>query len=480
MCDTWVALQDATLTRNVIFAKNSDRPIFDSQPLMFYPRCTWPEGGTVKLEYLEVPQVEQTYATLGSSPYWAWGYETGINEHSVIIGNEAIFTKTFRDVSDASRQGVGVELGLLGMDLIRLALERSLTARQAVEVIGTLVEQYGQFGSGVPTRDHAEGGYDNAFILADPTEAWILEAVGKRWVARRFSKGYTSISNQPTLHAQWDLGSDDIEAYAVQKGWWAQEYTPFDFARAYIDPSVPRQVSHIRLMRSRQLLAEKAGRITSKWMMRIARDHYESSFLGGPYFDAAAPDFHTICMHVSEADFTWGHTASSSVAVLPKVKADGADNSRLSMFPVFWWTPGPPCNGCYVPFFVHGSTLPAGLSTAGGFGKRVTPPPEATEDTYAPNSYWWRFRDLMDQTKGDPVKSLPYHYPIKHRIVRTKFNALEQDFAAHLPTVLEKANAAQQAGEDPAPIFDTFTANCVNKVMSALQELIGHLKGVKT
>lgn len=31
--------------------------------------------------------------------------------------------------------------------------------------------------------------------------------------------------------------------------------------------------------------------------MRILRDHYEGTFLGGPYFNAALPDFLTLCMH---------------------------------------------------------------------------------------------------------------------------------------------------------------------------------------
>ena len=43
-CDTWVALPDVTASGHVIFAKNSDRPVFDCQPLLFYPRATWPDG----------------------------------------------------------------------------------------------------------------------------------------------------------------------------------------------------------------------------------------------------------------------------------------------------------------------------------------------------------------------------------------------------------------------------------------------------
>src|SRR5690606_35363855 len=104
---------------------------------------------------------------------------------------------------------------------------------EAVEVMGRLVEQYGQFGSAVPTRDHAAGGYDNSFIIADPAEAWVFEALGRRWVARRFERGSTSISNQISTRDTWDAGSPDLEAYARERGWWpADSAQPFDVARA--------------------------------------------------------------------------------------------------------------------------------------------------------------------------------------------------------------------------------------------------------
>ncbi|HET9221873.1 MAG TPA: C69 family dipeptidase, partial [Roseiflexaceae bacterium] len=206
MCDTWVALSDDTLSGQVILAKNSDRPIFDCQPLVFYPRTEWPAPLKLRLEYVELPQVDATYATLGSSPYWCWGYEEGINEHRVAIGNEAIYTKTFRETAHAYRAGDRPEFGLLGMDLIRLALERSRSAAQAVEVIGGLVERYGQFGSGVPTKEHAEGGYDNSFLIADPSEAWVLEAIGRRWIARRITAGSAAISNQLSIRTVWNAG----------------------------------------------------------------------------------------------------------------------------------------------------------------------------------------------------------------------------------------------------------------------------------
>jgi secernin len=465
MCDTWVALRDATQTEQVILAKNSDRPIFDCQPLLFYPRQDWPAASQIKLTYITIPQVPTTYTTLGSSPYWCWGYEEGINEHSVVIGNEAIFTKTFRTAATYTA-GQPVELGILGMDLIRLTLERSRTAGEAVGVMGALIEQYGQFGSGVPTKAHAEGGYDGSFMIADPQEAWIVEAVGQRWVARQVTRGTASISNQPTIRTQWERGSTDIVDYATMMGWWpAEQGDHFDFARAYIDETKARQVAQIRAMRSRQLLAERAGQITPEWMQRIARDHYEETFLGGPTFDPADPDFHTLCMHVSPADFTWGNTASSCVAVLPKTPEE---------LPVFWWTPGPPCNGCYVPFFVHGRQLPSIVSNAGRFGKQVMPPPQVEPDTFLSTSYWWLFRELLDRVKGDAIYSKPRYYPVRNPVVRRQFDQLEQQFAAELSQVMQLAVTARSGGEEEraASILDAFTAQCVERVVAALTVLL--------
>jgi secernin len=459
MCDTWIAMGDVTLIGQVILAKNSDRPIFDCQPLVFYPRTERSASQTLQLEYVELPQADVAYATLGSSPYWCWGYEEGINEHRVAIGNEAIYTKTFREAADAYRAGHGPEFGLLGMDLVRLALERSRSAAQAVEVIGALVERYGQFGSGVPTRAHAEGGYDNSFLIADPSEAWILEAIGRRWVARRVTSGSASISNQLSIRTAWDASSPDIVDFALHKQWWPVETPrPFDVAHAYIDETVPRQLSHIRAMRSQQLLAEQSGKITPQWMMRIARDHYEDTFLQGPYFDAADPDFLSLCMHVSPAGFTWGNSVSSCVALLPQA----ADEP-----PVFWWTPGPPCNGCYVPFFVHGSQLPAIVSQAGALGKRVVAPNRVDADTFAPNSYWWLFRQLTDLVKGHPIKAQPGAYQARNQLVRARFDPLEQEFATELPEVLR----AYTGSSDPQ-ILDAFVERCVGRVVTTLQNLL--------
>jgi len=79
-CDIGVALPDATQAGYTILGKNSDRPIFDSQCLEFHPRQKFEAGEMLHLEYVSIPQVEGIYTTLGSRPYWCWGYEEGGSE----------------------------------------------------------------------------------------------------------------------------------------------------------------------------------------------------------------------------------------------------------------------------------------------------------------------------------------------------------------------------------------------------------------
>jgi len=132
MCDTLVIVEP----NRVLFAKNSDRDANEGQNLVWSPRRQNPSSSTIRCTYIEIPDVMETHATLISQPFWMWGGEIGTNEYGVTIGNEAVFTN----------QTYEKEPGLLGMDLLRLALERASTARAAVDVITALLQKYGQGG----------------------------------------------------------------------------------------------------------------------------------------------------------------------------------------------------------------------------------------------------------------------------------------------------------------------------------------------
>jgi dipeptidase len=181
MCDTQVLIgPDA-----IWFAKNSDREPSEPQPVVRVPAVRGDAAAAVRATYLEVPQAPDRHAVILSKPVWCWGAEMGVNERGVAIGNEAIF----------SRRASATQ-ALLGMDLVRLGLERGASAAEALDVMTSLLQQHGQGGpAGFRDKNFC---YDSSFLIADAREAWVLETAGREWQKQRVD-GHYAISNRLTL-----------------------------------------------------------------------------------------------------------------------------------------------------------------------------------------------------------------------------------------------------------------------------------------
>jgi hypothetical protein len=87
------------------------------------------------------------------------------------------------------------------------------------------------------------------------------------------------------------------------------------------------------------------------------------------------------------------------------------------------------------------------------------------EDTFSDKSYWWLFKDLRDMANIDWDKRNP--------IVREAFDALEEEFAAGLPDVIQQAVKLRKAGknDEAAKVLDKYTALCVSKAVEKVNEL---------
>jgi len=198
MCDT-LALRGPRATW---LAKNSDRDPLEAQRVEFIPAVNADRTRQLRCTWIEIPQVPDRHACIIGRPAWMWGAEMGVNECGVAIGNEAIF----------SRKVKGQGVALLGMDLLRLALERADTANAALEVIVDLLQQHGQGGPAGYTQK--EFRYDNSFLIADRAEVWKLETAGTQWVAKQV-ENFDSISNALTIGGDYQKSAPSLAVKPV-------------------------------------------------------------------------------------------------------------------------------------------------------------------------------------------------------------------------------------------------------------------------
>jgi dipeptidase len=361
-CDTLVAFPDGS--GHAIFGKNSDRGTFEAQPLESAPGALHPTGAQVRCQYLTIPQAPRTLAVLGSRPWWLWGFEQGVNQAGVAIGNEALYT---RDEVP--------ETGLLGMDLVRLGLERGATAREALATIIDLLESYGQGGKAVYLPSFTAY-YHNSFIIADAQEAYVLETSRRHWVYKRVVEG-TAIANLLTIEDDWDEASEGIEAYARRQGWWwGPSGRKLNFREAFEDAAI-RERAQDRYNASCRYLA-RVELASTPGMMRHLREHFEGSTVYRPE-TPDRPGPRSVCCHPGRFAFA---TAASMVVEL---KADGRP-------PIAWCSMATPCTSSYLPVPV-GCTLPPALTVGG-----------ASSDDH---SLWWAMRRLADAADADPERLAP-------------------------------------------------------------------------
>jgi len=162
-----------------------------------------------------IPQAPVTYNVVGH-----------MNEHQVSIA-ESTFTGR-KELKDPKG---GIDYG----SLMWLGLERARTAREAIQVMTSLVAEHGYASTG------------ESFSIADAKEAWILEMIGKGpekkgavWVARRVPDGHVvahanhaRIRQFPLDDPKNTLYAKDVISLAREKGWFTGKDAEFSFADVY-------------------------------------------------------------------------------------------------------------------------------------------------------------------------------------------------------------------------------------------------------
>ncbi|UCH97218.1 MAG: C69 family dipeptidase [Candidatus Aminicenantes bacterium] len=227
-----------------------------------------------------LPQVKRTAGFLWLEIPDAEFGDSYMNENGVVIASNSCPSR--EDQPELTNGGIGFMLR-------RLMAERAISARNAVEIAGKLINQWGYYSSG------------RTYAIADANEAWVLHLVkGKHWIARRVPHQHAAvIANRYTIDKvklndkKNYMGSADIIEYAIKRGWYNRETDgEFNFAKVYSAPkNYSAQLNVLRQWRGTTLLAKKRYKPDEPLpfsfnprksvkvidLFRILRDHYEGT-----------------------------------------------------------------------------------------------------------------------------------------------------------------------------------------------------------
>lgn len=419
-CDTF-ALTGACYTGKAnILCKNSDRPLGECQPLRYFPRQEHAPGETVHLTGQTIDQTEVTWAMLGSQPYWIWGFEMGVNEWGLAIGNEA----------EHSRFPAEEVEGILGMDLLRLALERAKTAREAIDVIAHFLKRYGQNANASMLGIER---YENSYMLVDPREVWVMETAGRMWVARKVTD-WAAISNCYSIGTDFTLCDPALEAYARENRWLAPD-APFDFAR-----DCSKVGGHMGTATRWRRLCQRisqAGILDEETIKSIERDHYEGEIIE-PRFGPCYGGFTTVCMHAATPKGS--QTAASLLAHW---------DDDLGV--VGRYAPSIPCCSIYLPVYMTG-VLPQAMTRGGG--------------SYDPGSLWWNTEHLAMLMGVDEER---FGGPARAEL--RKLEAIIAD-ATQVTEASARALMASGKADEAHALLNELTEQCVADMLRLEQHLI--------
>ena len=219
-CTNVIVTKGASADGSVMVSYAADSHVLFGE-LYYHKAAKWKAGSML-------PIIDwDTYRPTGSIAQVASTYQTvgNMNEHQLIIAET---TWGGRD-EQANPDGI-MDYG----SLIYVTLQRARTAREAIETIVALANEYGYPSSG------------ESFSIADTNEAWVMDLVGKGqekgivWVARRVPDGYicahanqARISTFPLDDPENCLYAPDVISFARKNGWFDGEDKDFSFCAAY-------------------------------------------------------------------------------------------------------------------------------------------------------------------------------------------------------------------------------------------------------
>ena len=409
-CTTILVGKDATADNSIIVGHNEDMGTLSGR-LLFQPKKTNQEKD-IKVNYSTIPQVPHTYE------YWAAGNSKpvaekhydggwilcGMNEFGVSIGCNTMSTR-----EDQIPRGTGI----MRYEIRKLILERSKTSRDAVSLVGQLIDMYSQCDSPV------------AYCISDQNEAWVVETTYRHWVAKRIpDDGYHVIANQYTIETEWDIASDDLVGYAIEKGWYAPEEGSFNFKYIYGDQkNLDREINTSREFQGKFMLNNKVGSITVRDVL--------------------------------------------SVLSLPPIQTDGTQaymiwhlrkNIPVEIGCVMWFGMCGANTGAAVPIYMGSSHSPEEYQEA-----------SMEEDS---TSAWWKFKRLQKL-----IYPRWWEYSDKYLDVRKKLNQFQKNVYKEQLKVEKKVLESWNLGnrDEAKELLTNFTSEKLSTLLNKVREIVSNL-----
>ena len=471
--------------------------------LHFSPAADYPEGAVREVKDWDtgrsqgtIPQVAHTYSVVGN-----------MNEHQVTIG------ETTWGGSEALWDTVGVDYG----SLIYIALERSKTAREAIDWMITLVNEYGYASEG------------ESFSIGDPNEIWIMDLIGKgpgkkgaNWVAVRIPDNAISAhANQARIttlpvnmkvkmsakqakqqkliekklncvcrgNYMWDK---DLIAFAREKGYFSGKdeefsfqaaYNPFDFSGLYVcearvwsffrhfSDEMDQYLDYATGKTFRETNGKDAGEHMPLWIIpnkkvsvqdvkECMRDEYKGTPLditqgtdAGPWNSKLRYGGLGFKCAVNGTD-TLQYWYERPTATQQTAWSFVSQMRSYNPYGIFWFGVDDAACSCYTPMYSCLTRVPGCFKEGNG-----------DSYTFSHTSAWWTFNLVANWAYTKYSRMYPH--------IREKQQVWDDKFNTQIPGLDEKA--AQLSEEDAKAFLTNYSCSQATSLVEDWQRLYIYL-----
>ena len=461
--------------------------------LNFTPAADYPEGAMREVKDWDtgrpqgsIPQVAHTYSVVGN-----------MNEHQVTIG------ETTWGGREALWDTVGIDYG----SLIYIALERSKTAREAIEWFITLVNEYGYASEG------------ESFSFGDPNEVWVMDLIGKgpgqkgaNWVAVRIPDNAISAhANQARIttlpqgkvklskeqkrlekklncvcHGDW-MWDKNLIAFAREKGYFNGEdkdfsfqaaYNPFDFSGLYVcearvwsffrhfSSDMDKYFDYATGKTFRETNGKDAGEHMPLWiiperkvsaqdMKECMRDEYRGTPLDITQGTDAGPwnsklRYGSLGFTLDSVQY-WYERPTATQQTAWSFVSQMRSNNRYG---IFWFGVDDAACSCYTPMYSCINHVPECFAEGNG-----------DSYTFSPTSAWWTFNMVANWAYTKYNRMYPH--------IRELQQAWDDKFNTQIAGV--DAEAAELSDADARAFLTSYSCSQAENLVADWQRLYFYL-----